>query len=145
MLGHIYYAIGLITLLSLMSIIVKFKKINSIREWFDRYKEITGKTPEKKDFRSKEENDLYNGALVLLTFEFIWVIGGLLTTSWYVFLSILLISIIIGSLVRPIRHSIVGRTITLLFLLFKFSVYLFLVINHFHLHYDILSLIKQII
>jgi len=145
MLGHIYYAIGLITVLIVLSMLMRFKKINSIREWFDKYKAVTGKAPEKKDFRSKEENDLYTGISVLAAFEFVWALGGLLTGSWYVFLSLIVYSIVLGFLIKPIRYSIIGRITALHFLILKFSVYLFLVINHFHLHYDILSIVKQMI
>lgn len=145
MLGHIYYTLGLIAILSTLSMIMKLKKMNSIREWFDKYKQITGKTPEKKDFRSKEENDLYTGLSVLAAFDFIWALGGLLTGSWYVFLSLMVYALIIGIIIKPFKYTLIGTIISIHFLLFKFFVYLFLVINHFHLHYDILSIIKNIL
>jgi len=145
MLGHIYYTLGLIAILSTLSMIMKFKKMNSIREWFDKYKQITGKTPEKKDFRSKEENDLYIGLSALSAFDFIWALGGLLTGSWYVFLSLMVYSMIVSIIIKPFKYTLVGTIISIHFLLLKFFVYLFLVINHFHLHYDILSIIKNIL
>jgi len=145
MIGHIYYTIGLIVVLSVLSMIMKFNKMNSIKEWFDKYKKITGKEPEKKDFRSKEENELYTGLSTLGVFEFIWALGGLLTGSWYIFLSLMIYAIIIGLIIKPFRYTFIGTLLSIHFLILKFFVYLFLVINHFHLHYDILGIVKQII
>lgn len=143
MTGHIYYAIGLLVILSSLTMIMKFKKMNSIREWFDKYKVITGNSPEKADFRSKEESDLYRGISTLGIFEFMWVIGGLLTSSWYVFLSLFIYALIVGLIIKPFKYTFFGSIISIHFLLLKIVVYLFLVINHFHLHYDIFNIIKN--
>lgn len=144
-LGHIYYAIGLIVILSILTLIVKFKSLSLISEWAEKFKLVTGKSPEDKDYKSKEEKDLIKGAAVLVTLEFIWAMGGLLTYSWYIFLSMLLYSIIIGQIFKPIKYSILGKIVTLFSLFLRFSVYLFLIINHFHLHYDLFSIIKNFI
>lgn len=145
MFGHIYYTIGLFVLLSLLTMILKFKNINSVREWFDKFKIVTGKDPEEKDFRNKEERDLYKGIAALSVFEFLWVIGGLLTSSWYIFIFLLLYSVIITQITKPIKYTIIEKIVSLHFFLLKFFVYLFLIINHFHLHYDVFSIIKNYI
>lgn len=143
MLGQIYYGIGLIFVMISLSMITKFKKINLVKEWFVKFRNITGKDPESKDFRSEEEKNLYVGITTLSTFEFIWLFFGLLTSNWYVFLVILSYGVIVNQIVKPMRFTIAGKIVSLHFLLLKFLVYLFLVINHFHLHYDILNIIKS--
>jgi hypothetical protein len=144
MLGHIYYAIGLLIVLLSLSMIINFKKISSIKEWFSKYKKITGKKPETKDFRNEEERKLYSGIMVLSTIEFTWVVGGLLTGNWYAFLSLLIYSLVINLISRPIKYTIIDKIIAFHFLFLKFLLYLFFVINHFHLHYDILTIIKSL-
>ena len=96
MLGHIYYATGLLILISIIAHISRFKKIQSVSEWVEKFKSVTGKDPQKSDFRSKEELNLSIGISILSLLEFMWALGGLLTGSWYIFLSLFIYSIIIG-------------------------------------------------
>ena len=70
MLWHIYYAFGLIIVVSLLTILIKFNQISNIREWYSKFKKVTGKTPKEKDFRSKEESVLYSSFSSVLLFEF---------------------------------------------------------------------------
>lgn len=142
MLGHIYYAIGLFVLISLITYIIKFKKITSVREWVEKFKTVTGKDPKKDDYRSKEELNLLIGISTLSLGEVMWTLGGLLTGSWYVFLSIFVYDIILNLLINPIKFTLFGKIVILHFIVLKFLVYLYLIINHFHLHYDTLSIIK---
>lgn len=143
MLGHIYYAIGLFVLISLITYITKFKKITSVREWVEKFKTVTGKDPKKDDYRSKEELNLFLGISILSLGEVIWALGGLLTGSWYVFLSMFVYAIILNLLIKPIKFTLFGKIVILHFIVLKFLVYLYLIINHFHLHYDTLSIIKS--
>jgi len=143
MLGHIYYAFGLIVLLISISMIMKFKKLNLIKEWRVKFKIVTGKDPQDKDFRDEEEKSLYNGMSMLSLIESIWVIIGLLTGSWFIFLSLLVYSTIINLINKPLKFTIVGKAISLKLLCIKALVYLFLILNHFHLHYDVLKLILR--
>lgn len=143
MLGHIYYAIGLFVLISLITYITKFKKIPYVREWDEKFKTVTGKDPKKDDYRSKEELNLFLGISILSLGEVIWVLGGLLTGSWYVFLSMFVYAIILNLLIKPIKFTLFGKIVILHFIVLKFLVYLYLIINHFHLHYDTLSIIKS--
>ena len=96
MLGDIYYAIGLIAILVLFTKIMKFNKMNKVLEWLTKFKEITGKSPEDKDFRNKEEKDLFTGITALSSFEFIWVVVGLLTGNWLIFLLLIIYAFIIN-------------------------------------------------
>lgn len=142
MLGNIYYAFGLIIVVSLFTILLKFKQITNIREWHTKFKKVTGETPKEKDFRNKEESTLYSSFSSLLLIEFIWVVLGLLTNSWYVFLFLFLFTLIVNLLKKPIEFSLVDKFFGFLIVLLKIIIYLYLIINHYHLHIDTWSQIK---
>lgn len=144
MLGHIYYTFGLIMIVSLLTILFKFNKISNIREWYTKFKKVTGKIPKEKDFRSKEESILYNSFSSLLVIEFTWTILGLLTNSWYVFLLLFTITLIINLIKKPIEFTIIDKILVFILILIKLLAYLYLVINHFHLHFNTWSYIKMI-
>ena len=144
MLGHVYYTFGLIIIVSLLTILVKFNKISNIREWYTKFKKVTDKIPKEKDFRSKEEYTLYNSFTSLIMFEFTWTILGLLTNSWYIFLSLFIITLIINLIRKPIEFTIIDKVLGFKLILIKLLIYLYLVINHFHLHIDTWSYIKMI-
>ena len=145
MIGHIYYAIGLLVAFSILSIILRFRKIYSTKEWVEKYEKVTGKKPIRKDYRSKEEYSVSETSSILSSIELIWIIGGFITNSWYLFGSFLIISFLLNFIIRPIKFTFFHKYISLSFLILKFSVYLYLIINHFHLHLDTWSIIKQYI
>jgi hypothetical protein len=58
MIGNIYYLTGVLVLLSLLSVILKFRKIYSVNEWKEKYEKITGKKPLKREYRNKKEYSL---------------------------------------------------------------------------------------
>ena len=145
MIGHIYYAIGLLVAFSILSIILRFRKIYSTREWIEKYEKVTGKKPIRKDYRSREEYSASETSSILSSIELMWIIGGFITNSWYVFGSLLIISFLLNLIIRPIKFTFFHKYISLSFLMTKFSVYLYLIINHFHLHLDTWSIIRQYI
>jgi hypothetical protein len=141
-LGHIYYSIGLINLLIIITFILNFFKISKLSEWTIKFKEKTGRSPLKTDYNSVEDYNLFNGISVLIVVEFLWTFVGLLTNSWYIFMFLIITSILLKITMRPIKWSFFNKIISLVFLNVKFMVYLFLIINRFHLHLDILELLK---
>ena len=145
MIGHIYYAIGLLVAFSILSIILRFRKIYSTKEWIEKYEKVTGKKPIRKDYRSREEYSASETSSILSSIELMWIIGGFITNSWYVFGSILVISFLLNLIIKPIKFTFFHKYISLSFLMTKFSVYLYLIINHFHLHLDTWSIIRQYI
>ena len=145
MIGHIYYAIGLLVAFSILSIILRFRKIYSTKEWIEKYEKVTGKKPIRKDYRSREEYSASETSSILSSIELMWIIGGFITNSWYVFGSLLIISFLLNLIIKPIKFTFFHKYISLSFLMTKFSVYLYLIINHFHLHLDTWSFIKQFI
>ena len=145
MIGHIYYAIGLLVAFSILSIILRFRKIYSTKEWIEKYEKVTGKKPIRKDYRSREEYSASETSSILSSIELMWIIGGFITNSWYVFGSLLVISFLLNLIIKPIKFTFFHKYISLSFLILKFSVYLYLIINHFHLHLDTWSIIRQYI
>lgn len=143
MIGHIYYAIGLLVAFSILSIILRFRKIYSTKEWIEKYEKVTGKKPIRKDYRSREEYTASETSDILSSIEIMWIIGGFITNSWYIFGSLLVISFLLNLIIKPIKFTFFHKYISLSFLILKFSVYLYLIINHFHLHLDTWSIIKQ--
>jgi hypothetical protein len=143
MIGHIYYAIGLLVTFSILSFILRFRKIYSIKEWIEKYEKVTGKKPIRKDYRSKEEYSASETSSILSSIEIVWIIGGFITNSWYVFGLLLVISFLLNLIIKPIKFTFLHKYISLSFLIFKFSVYLYLIINHFHLHLDTWFIITQ--
>jgi hypothetical protein len=145
MAGHIYYVFGLLITILMLFILTRFKKLSNIMEWYYKYNLVTGKPPIEKEFRSNEEFQLHNALSISLLLEFIWVIGGLLTNSWYVFLILFLSTILINFIKKPIEFTLIGRIISFIFILSKSVTYFYLIINHFHLHMDTWKLISNFV
>lgn len=141
-LGHVYYTLGLIPLLMSLAVLIKLSDYNRVREWYFKFEEITKSKPKKTDFRSIDEYNIYAGVSGVIAVDFIWSVLGLLTQSWYVFLSLLIMSLTLNIIRKSINISTISSIISSIILFTKFSVYLYLIINHFHLHYDTWQLIK---
>ena len=144
MLGHIYYSFGLLIIISLLTILIKFNQITNIREWYLKFKKVTNKTPKEKDFRNKEEFDLYKTFSSISLVDFIWTIGVLLTSSWYIFIFISIFTLVINFIKKPIEFTTIDKVIGFKVVLVKLLIYLYLIINHFHLHIDSWNYIKMI-
>jgi hypothetical protein len=144
MFGHLYYTFGLIISISILSLLFVFGKYIKMREWYSKFQKVTKERPIKDNFRTKEEHDLNLSYSILSVFEFIWVILGLLTASWYIFLTLLVISFTINFIIRPIQFTLIGKIIYFKMILLRFITYLFLIINHFHLHISLWDIIKNI-
>lgn len=145
MLGHIYYSLGLISVFIICSMILKFRKNYSLSEWKEKYEKIIGRKPLKKDFRDKKEY-YENIRLGILNFyEVGWVLIGLLSNSWFIFAGILIFSITISYFIKPFRYTILHKIFVFMFLLFRLSLYVFVITNHFFLHINLLDKIKWFI
>jgi hypothetical protein len=145
MIGNIYYLIGFLVLLSLLSTILKFRKIYSINEWREKYEKITGKKPLKREFRSKKEYSLHESAGILGLFELIWIFVGFFTGNWYLFGITLALSYLLNIILKPFKFSILHKLISFTFLLSRLCLYLYLIVNHFYLHQDTYSIVKHYI
>lgn len=145
MVSSIYYIIGVLVLLSLFSIILRFRKIHSVREWKEKYEKIIGKIPTKKEFRSNKEYSLLQSATILGSFELIWIICGFFTVNWHLFALVLLVSYLINFIIQPIKFSLLHKILSFTFLLSRLSLYLYLILNHFYLHQDTYSIFRTYI
>lgn len=145
MIGNIYYLIGVLVLFSLVSIILKFGKIYSINEWKEKYEKITGNKPTRKEYRTKKEYSLQESTGILGLFELLWMIGGFFTGNWYLFGIILAISYIFNLILKPFKFSIIHKVTSFTFLLSRFCLYLYMIVNHFYLHQDTYSTVKHYI
>lgn len=139
--GHLFYIYVLLTTVLLFPIITKFFRLKTIQEWYTKFEKVTGKKPLKSDFRSEEEYNLYISISIVSLLELFIIIGGLLSSSWYIYLVLFLLSIILTICLRPIQFTMVSKTILFINQLFRISCYVFMIINHFHIHLDIYNLI----
>ena len=145
MLAHIFYSIGVLFIIRAISSIHRFQQYYSIKEWKSIYSVVIGRNPKDSEFRSKEESDLYNTFSSVLLLEFIWAMGGLLTGSWYIFIFMFIYTLVMNLIKKPIEFTFLGKAIFFKLFLIKLIIYLYLIINHFHLHLDTWSYIKTII
>lgn len=141
--GHIYYAFGIVILLSLITNIIRFNRLYKIREWYSKFKKITNKEPNILDFRNKSDKSLLSNHNILLSIELMWILFGLISNSWYIFSFILIMGFLLNISFKKIKFTIIGKLISLKFLLLRTSLYIFLIINHFHLHIDLLDIILK--
>jgi len=140
MIYHIFYSFGILILISSIMNIIKFKKIYYVREWFIKYQKITGKEPKDYDFRLEEDTIIHTNQKILKGIEFLWVIIGLFTPNWYLFLSILILGCVIGTIFGK-KFNLVRKLISFKFLLIRTILYLLLILNHF-CNLDLLHLIN---
>lgn len=131
-LNHLFWFFGIINFISLFGYIFNFKKTNYAIEWYYRYNEVLGRKPKKHEFRNKEDYDIYVNRGILSLYEIIWIIFGLLTNYWFVFLIILIISLMINFGLDKWRFTFIDNSIRFVFIISKCVSYIFLIINHFH-------------
>lgn len=139
------------TIFYLMSIVLIFIEINWILspiEKTDQSKRFLELSKQHKgikfDLYSDEYKSLfYNKAWGF--FVYFWVIGGLLTSQWILFLSFLLLNIlIVGPISKLVRFSFAYTLLRWINSLIGFAFGLFVVINHFHLKIDTYKLFIQL-
>ena len=87
MLANFYYFIGLFILICSFSNLINFFKFSKIRHWISTYQKVTNVDVSKKDFRKIEEYNIFTIYSIFTICEFVWFLIGLVSNSWYVFLS----------------------------------------------------------
>jgi hypothetical protein len=143
MLIHIFYSFGILFVIRTLSSIHGFQKLHSIKEWKQIYSEKIGKDPKDKDYRSKDELDVYQTQIVLNLFEIIWLLLGLFTSNMNIFISIIVMFLIVDISSRAFKFTIFGKSLSMLFILLRFFVYLLLIANNFTHRYDLWSILKD--
>jgi len=119
--------------------IIRFKRIVFVKEWFIKFKEVSGKAPTAKDFRSKKDLTLHTNQNLLGGIELLWILLGLITHNWPIFLFIFITSIMLKVIFGKIKYTLVGKIVSMKFLIFRILVYSLLIINQFYLHMDLIS------
>ena len=139
--SYIFYSFGILILLSCVMAVIQFNRINFVKEWYIKFIEVTGKSPKVSDFRSKKDLNLHTNRNILGGLELLWVLIGLSTSNWVIFLFIFITSIMLKVIFGKIRYTLIGKIITLNFLIFRILIYSFLIINHFYLQLDLMSFV----
>jgi hypothetical protein len=141
MLGNIFYFIGLFILICSFSNLINFFKFSKIRHWILTYQKVTGKEINKKDFKNNEEYNIFTIFSIFIIVEFFWFTVGLVSSSWYIFLFLITVGLLVRLISRVVNFNIVSNIFGFLFQLIKFSSILFLILNHFHFHIDLMKLL----
>jgi hypothetical protein len=142
MLIDIYYIIGIFILLSIISKLLIFNKLLSIVEWYEKFEKVTGNKPVKSDFDKESDYSLFISSFPLIA-EGFWIIFGLITNNWFIFLFLMVYSKLSGMLFKKTKYSLFSKFVFMQNLLVKSSLYGFMIINNFHLKLDLLKLFKD--
>ncbi len=143
MFAHIFYLIGVLFVIRTISSIKSFQSLHSIKEWRAIYLEKIGRVPKDSEYRDKKELDLYQTNLALNMVEIIWLLIGLFTTNIYIFLSIIFMFIFISRIQKSFAFTVFEKSLSMIFIISRFSLYLLLIVNHFTYQYDLWSIIKN--
>lgn len=141
MLANFYYFIGLFILICAFSNLINFFKFSKIRHWISTYQKVTNQDVSRKDFRKIEEYNIFTIYSIFTICEFVWFLIGLVSNSWYVFLSLILLSFTTRFLANLFNHNVVYNTLGFTIQFIKFSAILILILNHFHFHLDWIELL----
>jgi hypothetical protein len=133
----LFYFIGLFVFLISLTYLTNFSKISELRKWSNAFKKVTKTNPQKKDFKTDEDYNLFIGIGCLSIFEGIWVLIGLLTQNWILFLLLIILNYISVYSFKSDITRIFGFTSSIT----KSLIIFLLVINHFHLKIDITNII----
>lgn len=140
--GDFFYSIGLFIIILNLASLIQYKKIFDITEWLSKYKLVTGKNPVIEDFRNKNDHDLLLFWSFTVVSTVLWMLFGLLSNQWIIFLFIFLINIALNS-IKKIFSSIKKVKLFLTFIksFIGLSIIIFLVLNHFHFKLDLMDIL----
>lgn len=141
MIGHIFYFIGLIIFLLNFGIISNILTYFKAKEWVVKFSKVAGRQPLKSDFPNASLHDKF------IQFNFIgiatslWIFFGLLTGSWLVYMALILVNLILKIPVKLLGDfNIISKSIGILYSILQILVIGLLVLNHFHLHENLMKL-----
>jgi uncharacterized membrane protein len=104
------------------------------------FKKISGSNPTPKDFRENNGYVTFSAFNSFTVAEFFWLLFGLATKSWAIFFVLVMFHLIFRFIMNS-QFVYVGKHFGFLFQILKSICILFLVINHFHLHINLLDLL----
>lgn len=129
MFNYIFYSIGLLITINLLLILITFKKRFFIIEWYDKYQKLIGKVPTKEEFRSESDYKLFKSQGLTNIIEAIWIIFGLITPYWYVFLGIIVYGKIFKFIFNKIKYNFLSRIVVIQNILVKLIAYIILLVT----------------
>lgn len=139
--GHLYYFFGLLMVIVNISLLPNIFKYHKINYWAATYLKVSGKPPKKEDF-SDGEWDLFNVFVQSSVSTSFWIFLGILTQSWKIFILMTFLLFCINWFLKNWgSQSLPSKTLIVVKSLLVTVVPLILVINHFHLHLDLWSLL----
>lgn len=139
MLTNIFYFLGLFLLLTNLIIVSRFRDYLFVKEFTKKFEKVTGKKPDKKDF-TPSNYEFFSFLVVNTFFTVMWFFIGLLSSNWLVFLLYFIYNPILELAYRS-EIKVLVNTFEFFRVLLNILVIGILVINHFHLHLNLTSLI----
>lgn len=138
MLSHIFYFFGLIIFILTINRIFEYFKFIETKEWIAAFKKVTKRYPLKSDFRNLNDHKLFISLSYLSVVETIWIILGLLTPNWIIFLLLFLLGFLVKQILEFSPFTI-QKIVGLFFTIIKSLTIIVLVLNHFHFHENLVS------
>lgn len=141
MLGNLYYFFTLILVIFNILTIANILKFWQITNWMQSYKKVTGKFPEKEEFKPGEF-ELQSFIISNFVFNAFWIFLGILSKSWIIYLFLILVSSSMIFLSKIFDHfvgnnNIFSKIISLSLIIFVTGTFILLTINHHHLHLEL--------
>jgi hypothetical protein len=137
--GHIFYILGLMIGIMNISSISNHYKIFKTKNWVSSFLKVTKKLPIKSDYKS--DYDIFIKWSYTTTSSTIWFFLGLITNSWPIFFILLIIKYSSNNSTRLLGYNHFTSTIILLHEIVTTLTIFLLIINHFHLHQDLIKLL----
>lgn len=142
LIGNLYYIIGLIPFILSLSNIFNYFKFFTIKNWAIKFKKVTGKDPISKDYRSDGDRHLFMTYGISSIIISIWLLLGIITSSWYIYIILIVSNIIILRIGNKIKNDTINMFAGFLLTIVKCIIIYLLIMNHFHFHYNWLELIQ---
>lgn len=139
--GHLYYFFGLLITIVNLSLLPNIFKFHRINHWAATFLKVTGKPPAKEDF-SPGEFELFNTFVQSSVSTVFWFFLGILTQSWKIFLVINCLLFFINWTLKKIgTQTLYSSLLVICKSILITAIPIILIINHFHLHLDLWSLL----
>jgi uncharacterized membrane protein len=138
----IFYTLLFFLSISNLYLLALHSKIFKIREWWDGFNKVTKKIPQKSDYRKYQDFIFINFWSVVTIVNYVFLIVGLLTQNWLIFLSTIVISFIFGKVTKKIQKwGIIHKSIDFISIISISTIYLIVSLNHFHFGLNLSELI----
>lgn len=129
----IFYLLGVFIVIINVICLLNYKVSYSTIEWIIKYKEITGSNPSLIEHRGIKNYHILLFWSITTLLSISWIIFGLLTKIWFVFLGILLINFILNKLIYSVRINRLKNMIILMKSLTLIITIVILIYNHFNI------------